>query len=53
MTEYIFIINLSWEINVNTNHCNFGQPLANLIGIIPIIAFFLGRREYYLLYYGS
>jgi hypothetical protein len=36
MTEYILIINLSWDININTNHCKLDQTLANLTDTIPL-----------------
>jgi hypothetical protein len=40
MTEYIFIINLSWDININTNHYKFSQTLTNLTDMIFIIIYF-------------
>jgi hypothetical protein len=41
MMKYIFVINLVWDIIVNTNHYKLGQILANLTGTNPIAVFFL------------
>jgi len=46
MMGYIFVIDFGRYINVNINHYRHGQTLTNLTGTNPIIAFFLGRREY-------
>ena len=51
MMKYIFVTNLVWEITVNTNHYKLGQTLANLTGTNPMVAFFLGRREYLFMVY--
>jgi len=47
MMGYIFVIDFGRYINVNINHYRHGQTLTNLTGANPIIAFFLGRREYW------
>ena len=46
MMGYIFVIDFGRYINVNINHYRHSQTLTNLTGANPIIAFFLGRREY-------
>ena len=46
--EYIFIINLFGDINVNNIFYRLSQIWASLTGMDPIIAFFCGRREYVL-----
>ena len=46
MMGYIFVIDFGRYINVNINHYRHGQTLTNLTSANPIIAFFLGRREY-------
>jgi hypothetical protein len=44
--EHIFIINLFGDINVNIICYKLGQTWTSLMSTHPIIAFFLGRREY-------
>ena len=44
--EYIFIINLFENININTIYYKLGQSYTNLTGTLPIITFFYGWREY-------
>jgi hypothetical protein len=46
--EYIFIINLFRDINVNTIYYKFDQTWVSLTGTHPIIASFGGRREHFL-----
>jgi len=43
--EYIFIINLFRDINVNNIYYKLGQTWVNLTGTHPIIASFRGLRE--------